>query len=133
MALSSALQLTNVVDIPHHISISISQEDSARPLPFSLSANKGITYCFLFLPVLRCFNSRRFSPSRGDSEILGSKCACNSPKLFAACHVLHQIPKPSYPSNSIYYSIVCVISKYYKVGIIQNKNFEMILLFSDFI
>jgi hypothetical protein len=28
---------------------------------------------------------------------------------------------------------VCVISKYYKVGIIQNKNFEMILLFSDFI
>lgn len=46
--------------------------------------------CFLFLPVLRCFNSQRVLPSRDNSEISGSKLACSSPKLIAACHVLHQ-------------------------------------------
>ena len=46
--------------------------------------------CFLFLPVLRCFNSRRSFPSQDNSEILGSKLACSSPKLIAACHVLRQ-------------------------------------------
>ncbi len=46
--------------------------------------------CFLLLPVLRCFNSRRISSSRNNSEILGSKLACSSPKLIAACHVLRQ-------------------------------------------
>jgi len=45
---------------------------------------------FLFLPVLRCFNSRRIPASRRDSEILGSKLACSSPKLIAACYVFHR-------------------------------------------
>ena len=48
----------------HHISNHLSTTDSVCPLPFSLSANKGITLCFLFLPVLRCFNSRSSSASR---------------------------------------------------------------------
>jgi hypothetical protein len=74
----------------HHISNFFSKADSACPFPFSLAATKGITICFLFLLVLRCFNSQRIFSSRNNSEILGSKLACNSPKLIAACHVFHQ-------------------------------------------
>ena len=58
--------------------------------PFrSLLLRESLIY-FLFLPVLRCFNSRRCFSSRNNSEISGSKPACGSPKLIAACHVLHQ-------------------------------------------
>ena len=50
---------------------------------------------FLFLRVLRRFNSPRCFSSRSTmvkshSEILGSKAACAYPKLIAACHVLLQ-------------------------------------------
>src|SRR3989338_7438355 len=59
-------------------------------IPFrSLLVRESLIY-FLFLPVLRCFNSRRTFPSQDNSEILGSKLACNSPKLIAACHVFRQ-------------------------------------------
>ena len=58
--------------------------------PFRSLLMRTSLFCFLFLPVLRCFNSRRSFPSPGDSEISGSKPACGSPKLIAACHVLHQ-------------------------------------------
>ena|SRR3989344_5076678 len=50
--------------IAHHISAEFSPGDSVCPVPFSLAAIKGIIVYFLFLPVLRCFNSRRSSPSR---------------------------------------------------------------------
>ena len=50
---------------------------------------------FLFLRVLRCFNSPSVFVSRhflmkksSHSEILGSILACSSPRLIAACHVL---------------------------------------------
>jgi hypothetical protein len=54
--------------------------------------------CFLFLPLLRCFNSRRipslsrilFTRGFSHSEIPGSNSACESPGLIAACHVLHR-------------------------------------------
>ena len=69
------------------------RRDSVCPMPFSLAATKSITFCFLFLLVLRCFNSQSKSSSQNmhfkHSEILGSKAACTSPKLIAACHVLH--------------------------------------------
>ena len=81
----------------HHISCSLSKVDSVCPIPFSLAAIRGITFCFLFLPVLRCFNSRRRFSSQNslarklsNSEISGSKTACVSPELIAACHVLLQ-------------------------------------------
>src|SRR5262249_59025181 len=35
------------------------------------------------------------------SEIFGSKCAGNSPKLFAACHVLHRLSVPRHPPNAL--------------------------------
>jgi hypothetical protein len=58
--------------------------------PFrSLLLRESLIY-FLLLPVLRCFNSQRILLSQGNSEILGSKLACSSPKLIAACHVFHR-------------------------------------------
>jgi hypothetical protein len=65
--------------------------------------------CFLFLQVLRWFTSLRCLPrayvfSTGysrinrsgfpHSEIPGSKPACGSPGLIAACHVLHRLLVP---------------------------------------
>ena len=67
---------------------------------------------FLFLRVLRCFSSPGSPPYvyglgvwisevRSDgfphSEISGSTDICSSPKLFAACHVLHRPSVPRHP------------------------------------
>jgi hypothetical protein len=35
------------------------------------------------------------------SDIFGSKFARNSPKLFAACHVLHRLSAPRHPPNAL--------------------------------
>ena len=35
------------------------------------------------------------------SEIPGSMLACNSPRLIAACHVLHRLPTPRHPSCAL--------------------------------
>ena len=64
---------------------------------------------FLFLRVLRCFSSPGSLPvamylprdaiSGGfpHSEISGSLAICASPKLFAACRVLHRLLVPRHP------------------------------------
>src|SRR5205814_10147086 len=71
----------------------------------------GITIVFLSLRVLRWFTSRVRSVilliqttvhefcSCGfpHSEICGSKDACSSPQLIAACHVLHRLEVPRHP------------------------------------
>ena len=47
---------------------------------------------------------RRRSPLRvgfPHSEISGSKFARNSPKLIAACHVLHRLSVPRHPPNAL--------------------------------
>lgn len=73
----------------------LSQRDSVCPLPSSIASTDGIACCFLFLPLLRCFNSGG-SPSvreydgKSHSGISGSTAACASPELIAACHALHQ-------------------------------------------
>ena len=65
----------------------------------------GNHFCFLFLRVLRCFSSPRSPPpSRWmtvrqtaglpHSGTPGSKTACVSPGLFAACRALHRLPEP---------------------------------------
>ena len=57
---------------------------------------------FLFLRLLRCFSSPRSPPAHGGmpslqdggfshSDTRGSKAACASPRIFAACHVLHRL------------------------------------------
>src|SRR3984885_9908093 len=35
------------------------------------------------------------------SDILGSKPACGSPRLFAACHVLHRLLAPRHPPYAL--------------------------------
>ena len=35
------------------------------------------------------------------SEIPGSKSACDSPRLFAACHVLHRLLVPRHPPHAL--------------------------------
>ena len=72
--------------------------------------------CFLFLRVLRWFTSPglllpayAFSggslnlPSEGlpHSEIPGSKPVCGSPRLIAACHVLHRFSAPRHPPSTL--------------------------------
>ena len=107
-------------DTSARISLAMSQSYNPTPAetgvvwaaPRSLATTGGITFCFLFLLVLRCFSSQR-SPhylvvmvSRQDtglphSDILGSRVACTSPKLFAACDVLHRLPEPRHPPYAL--------------------------------
>ena len=76
----------------------------------------GNRVCFLFLGVLRWFTSPRYllTPYRFRSgfpdvtpgwlpysEIPGSKLACNSPGLIAACCVLHRLPAPRHPPYAL--------------------------------
>ena len=73
--------------------------------PRSLAATGGITSCFLFLRVLRCFSSPGSPPPTGRMAVRqtaglphsgapGSKTACVSPGLFAACRALRRLPEP---------------------------------------
>ncbi len=72
--------------------------------------------CFLFLRVLRWFTSPglllpayEFSGGSSDltrkglphSEIPGSKPVCGSPRLIAACHVLHRFSAPRHPPSTL--------------------------------
>jgi hypothetical protein len=72
--------------------------------------------CFLFLRVLRWFTSPGSLPpayefSGGSrnmtceglphSEIPGSKPVCGSPRLIAACHVLHRFSAPRHPPSTL--------------------------------
>ena len=72
--------------------------------------------CFLFLRVLRWFTSPglplpAYEFSRGSSdltrkglphsEIPGSKHVCGSPRLIAACHVLHRFSAPRHPPSTL--------------------------------
>ena len=83
-------------------------------LPRSLATTGGITFCFLFLPVLRCFSSRgslphlvrvtvRQTAGLPHSEIRGSRVACTYPRLIAACRVLRRLPEPRHPPYALSY------------------------------
>ena len=78
----------------------------------SLAATWAIAVAFFSLEVLRCFSSPGsravdyefghgrvgITPPRfPHSDILGSMPACGSPRLIAACHVLHRFPAPRHP------------------------------------
>ena len=88
---------------------------SVWALPRSLATTGGITFCFLFLEVLRCFSSLR-SPhyncvmmtvlqtdGLSHSEIRGSRDICSYPRLIAAYHVLHRLHEPRHPPCALYY------------------------------
>ena len=72
--------------------------------------------CFLFLGVLRWFTSPRYPHTPygfrsgfpditpgwlPHSEIPGSKLACSSPGLIAACCVLRRLPAPRHPPYAL--------------------------------
>ena len=87
---------------------SVPSHDSTFGLPCSPFARRysGNPYWFLFLRVLRCFNSPR-SPSHAGvysdshSGILGSKTACVYPRLIAACHaLLRRLSRAIHPAAS---------------------------------
>ena len=85
-------------------------------IALSLAATQAISVDFFCLRLLRCFTSPRLAPltyvfSKGcrhipgggfsHSDISGSKPACDSPELIAACHVLHRRPKPRHPPTAL--------------------------------
>ena len=85
---------------------------------------------FLFLRLLRCFNSPGITSSPyfiqmrmtaiktagfSHSEISGSKRICRSPKLIAAYHVLHRLVSPRHPliaRNSLHCRFLTLKDKY---------------------
>ena len=80
----------------------VSLWDSVWTFPFSLAANKGIPFWFLFLPLLRCFNSGGSPSCEGVSgfrrTVMGSpieeslvlRLHALTRGSFAACRALHQ-------------------------------------------
>ena len=77
-----------------------------RGLGFSAFARRYLRnhFCFLLLPLLRCFSSRRSPPLRDvitdgfpHSDTRGSTAICASPRLFAAYHVLLRLMEPRHP------------------------------------
>ena len=79
--------------------------------PRSLAATRGITNCFLFLRVLRCFSSPGLLLSvtclqhagLPHSEICTSKTICVSVQLIAAYHVFHRCCEPRHPPIALNY------------------------------
>ncbi len=85
-------------------------------LPFSLTATGGMR-CLFFssgyldvsvppvsLPYAYVFSAGFPGMTLGGlphSDIFGSKPVCDSPKLFAACHVLHRLSVPRHPSYAL--------------------------------
>ena len=126
--------------------IGVLQPQGGRNLPglgFSPFARHylGNHVCFLFLPVLRCFSSRGSPPCLAwmtgrqpaglpHSEIPGSKVVCTSPKLFAACHVLHRLPVPRHSPGALIRLTFCITLV--ECAAI-NKNFRCFPLKFDFL
>jgi hypothetical protein len=92
----------------------------------------GNHYCFIFLPVLRCFSSRGLPPDcsgfhafsvegcpiRKSSDIM---LVCSSPKLIAAYHVLHRLSEPRHPP----YALKC-FKKVSPLLVIYNLLFQYV-------
>lgn len=87
-----------------HIPCNSSLQGSVWAVPVSVAPTPGIAFCFLFLPLLRCFNSggSRSLPracaeahTRSHSGISGSKAPCASPELIAAWHALRRLGSPA--------------------------------------
>ncbi len=108
-ALSSALPLAFSLATARSYNPAEASTPAVWANPRSLATTGGITFCSLFLQVLRCFSSLR-SPPRllprvtalhaaglPHSDTRGSRAACASPRIFAACRVLHRLAEPRHP------------------------------------
>ena len=65
-------QKSQKVKSTHHISTQITKRDSVCSISVSLAVTNDIAYCFLFLHLLRCFNSVGSQSSRINTKVLGS-------------------------------------------------------------
>jgi hypothetical protein len=85
-------------------------------VPRSLATTDGITDCFLFLRVLRCFTSPGSPPATMDSsqamavlpamgfpirKSTDQSLVSSSPWLIAATHVLHRLLEPRHPPHAL--------------------------------
>ena len=55
------------------------------------------------------------------SEISGLKDICSYPKLIAACHVLHRLPKPRHPPSALLLLLYIFIDSKFQI-----PNFKLI-------
>jgi hypothetical protein len=55
------------------------------------------------------------------SEILGSKPACGSPRLIAACHVLHRLLAPRHPPYALSSLIIKLTQSVFRLFQIRNN------------
>lgn len=123
----------------YHISYYLSTADSVCPTSFSLAVTKDIIIYFLFLRVLRCFNSPSMSISRyyltiklSHSEISGSKLACSYPELIAACHVLHHNLSQAIRLTAFLLSKTFLSASFNIISVSLGKNFSKFICFSSF-
>ena len=65
------------------------------------------------------------------SEISGSTLICSSPKLFAACHVLHRLLMPRHSPCALY-SLTCVEAIYSPLRPSQARNIRSVPIPSPF-
>ena len=91
---------------------------SVWPFPLSLATTRRISFDFSssgYLDVsvprvphvhlcVQCTFHDSSSWVFPHSDISGSKLICSSPKLFAACHVLHRLPMPRHSP----YALLCL-------------------------
>ena len=90
--------------------------DPVWAIPLSLATTNGITACFLFLRVLRCFTSPGLPRTAMDSPYVTAVLPAvgfpirtstdqslvgGSPWLFAATHVLHRLSEPRHPPHAL--------------------------------
>ncbi len=68
-----------------------------------------------------------------DSDIFGSKCACHSPKLFAAYRVLHRLIVPRHPPYALSsLTIFILVANLYNVEFLNSTASRSVrLLLSD--
>src|SRR5205807_6858797 len=59
------------------------------------------------------------------SEILGSKPACGSPRLIAACHVLHRLLAPRHPPYALSSLIIKLTQAVWSCFLAQH-NFDVL-------
>ncbi len=79
------------------------------PLPLSLATTYGITTCFLFLRLLRCFSSAGLRLYHAVFNCIGcpirtpadQTVVCTSPQFFAAYHVLRRLREPRHPPYAL--------------------------------
>ena len=95
---------------------------SVWALPLSLATTRGITVVFFSSAYLDVSVQRVRLPLQGmscllhdglpHSDICGSTLICNSPQLFAACHVLLRLREPRHPPCALPYFILSITSQF---------------------